>query len=408
MVQYDKRILNNLIDSYENSLLFTGENKVSIHISFVFSEKNIPEYFDESSTAYENIHASLKELERIGFVRLIWKKGKENHILQKVLLEENGIPEVYRYLKRVPKTDHVLASLKLLGQLNESCKTPICAEFTTYLIKRIEDGKSVKEFIELSDQEKTEQLVLGIRYIEENKKESYLREFSVRHFDDSKIFETMLGTVGKVMRRFGQVFETMDVYAILSEYSIYSTPNYVYFKGNGTLRFGTGIVNLKYLKQGIGISGEDLSAMVMQDTKAVKKVITIENLTTFFRWSEANSLIIYLGGYHNSVRRKLLKAIYEQLPEAAYLHFGDIDIGGFEIYEDLCRKTGIPFQPYYMDLNTLKQYEGYAKKLSENDKKRLVILESKSMNHGYTEVLSYMAAKGIKLEQEVVEAKQAD
>ncbi|OLR59402.1 hypothetical protein BHF70_07075 [Anaerostipes sp. 494a] len=31
---------------------------------------------------------------------------------------------------------------------------------------------------------------------------------------------------------------------------------------------------------------------------------------------------------------------------AEYLHFGDIDAGGYEIYENLCRKTGIPFGMY--------------------------------------------------------------
>ena len=55
--------------------------------------------------------------------------------------------------------------------------------------------------------------------------------------------------------------------------------------------------------------------------------------------------MIYLGGYHNSVRRKLLELLYQDFPKAEYLHFGDIDVGGFEIYRDLCRKTGIPLKP---------------------------------------------------------------
>ena len=28
MVQYDRKVLNHLLDSYENSRLFTGENKL--------------------------------------------------------------------------------------------------------------------------------------------------------------------------------------------------------------------------------------------------------------------------------------------------------------------------------------------------------------------------------------------
>ena len=39
MVQYDKMILNRLLDTYEASLLSTGENRRKIHIEFRFYEK---------------------------------------------------------------------------------------------------------------------------------------------------------------------------------------------------------------------------------------------------------------------------------------------------------------------------------------------------------------------------------
>lgn len=39
MVQYDKKIMNQLLDTYEKSLLFTGENKVNINIQFAFNRK---------------------------------------------------------------------------------------------------------------------------------------------------------------------------------------------------------------------------------------------------------------------------------------------------------------------------------------------------------------------------------
>ncbi|MCR5517876.1 MAG: hypothetical protein K6F17_04825 [Lachnospiraceae bacterium] len=40
------------------------------------------------------------------------------------------------------------------------------------------------------------------------------------------------------------------------------------------------------------------------------KVITIENLTTFNTYEDEDALIIYLGGYHNSIRRKLICKIF--------------------------------------------------------------------------------------------------
>lgn len=84
MVRYDEKILNALLDSYEKSVLSRGENKVKIQIAFSFTKKTIPEYFNESSLAYDEIHGVVKELERKEFLTIAWKKGKEGHIIEKI------------------------------------------------------------------------------------------------------------------------------------------------------------------------------------------------------------------------------------------------------------------------------------------------------------------------------------
>ena len=156
------------------------------------------------------------------------------------------------------------------------------------------------------------------------------------------------------------------------------------------------------MHQGLGISGEDIGKVCFEKEAQIRRVITIENLTAFFRWEEEESLMVYLGGYHNSVRRALLQKIYAAFPDAVYCHFGDIDVGGFLIYEDLCRKTGIPFQLYRMDLDTLKEYEKYGKALTENDRVRIEKMLKENPFVPYADVLAYMLSAGIKLEQECI------
>ena len=107
---------------------------------------------------------------------------------------------------------------------------------------------------------------------------------------------------------------------------------------------------------------------------------------------------IYLGGYHNSVRREFIKKIYHQNPNVAFYHFGDIDAGGFYILEHLKRQTGVDFQAYKMDLNTLKEYRNYSKKLTDHDIDRLLKLKDTR----YSEVISYMLDHDCKLEQEAL------
>lgn len=404
-MQYEGRILHALLDSYENSLLSRGENRVTIHISFPFTPKTMPAYFDESSLEYEKIHAAVRHLESLGYVQTVWKDRKENHIIQKVVLREENVAGAYQYVKRTPKSDQCRQQLETLERLFTECRTPVSQAFLSWLMERLQQGKSVKEYLELSDLKESERLVRAITAIEENQEECYLREFSVRCLGDSKLLENRLGLIRKIMKRFSGEYENMETDAILAEHGIYHTPNYVYVKGVGSLRIGRGDgapLDLCMLRQGIGLSGEDLDGLQLSDLSRVKKVITIENLTTFFRWQEKDSMLIYLGGYHNTVRRKLLQNIYAKIPQAEYLHFGDIDVGGFEIYRDLCQKTKIPFLPYLMGIQQLQQYESCTRKLTENDRKRIGQMLEKEKREEIVQVLKYMEEKGVKLEQESI------
>ena len=62
MAQYDRYVIGKLLDTYESSLLSTGENRRNIHIEFRFTKKGVPAYFDESSGEYEKIHLFMEDL----------------------------------------------------------------------------------------------------------------------------------------------------------------------------------------------------------------------------------------------------------------------------------------------------------------------------------------------------------
>lgn len=398
MVQYDRKVLNCLLDTYENSLLSIGENKRTIQIEYRFTRTSIPVYFDESSSEYENIHISLKELESKNLIRIIWKDNKQDYLIQKVRLMTDHIDEAYQYVGRKPKRGLEEENIALLQKYLD-VEAPITVEFVEYLLERLQNHQSVKEYIALDNMKETEKFLRACVLVEQNKKPCYIREFSISHFQDSKYFERIESRIAKVFRQFSGEFMEMDTLELLAEYGIYRTPNYVYFKGNAKIAIGEEIVDLSLLKQGIGISGEDLAGIRFSDLDSIKKVITIENLTSFFRYREEDSLLIYLGGYHNRIRRTLLKMVYETIPDAKYYHFGDIDAGGFAILLDLRKKTGIPFMSYHMDLDTLKQYRQYGKCLTETDRKRL---EQISKEEEFREIIGFMLQENIKLEQECI------
>lgn len=398
MVQYDRKVINQLLDTYENSLLSTGENKRTIQIEFRFTKTSIPAYFDESSSEYENIHISMKELERKKLIRIIWKDNKQDYLIHKVRLMTDHLEEAYQYVGRRPKRGLEEENVALLQKYLDE-EAPVTVAFVNYLLGRLRNHQSVKEYIDLEDRKETERFLRACVLVEQNREPCYLREFSIIHFQDSKYFEQIESRIAKVFRHFSEEYGEMDSIDLLAEYGIYRTPNYVYFKGNAVISIGEATVDLSLLKQGIGISGEDFPRIRFSDLSRVKKVITIENLTSFFRYCEEDSLMIYLGGYHNRIRRTLLNMIYETIPYANYYHFGDMDAGGFSILMDLRKKTGIPFMSYHMDLDTLKEYRQYAKRLNESDRNRL---EKIRIEKEFSEVIDFMLEENIKLEQECI------
>lgn len=399
MVPYDKVMINKLLDSYEASLLSVGENVRTINIEMRFIKKNIPAYFDESTEEYEQIHIWAKRLEEMGLIFIIWKGKKIGHIIEKIRLNTDNVTAAYKYVKRVSKRNSEEDTAHMLQEYMRKVNTSVCRKFIAFLLQRIEKHESVKEYIHLGDLDYTKKLLTVIQCIEENTEQLYIREFSIKTMNDSKAFEKIQNKVTSIFKRFHSDYQGMELSEILAEYSIYHTPNYVYFKGMGVISIGDDKVDLSVLKQGVGISGEDIDRIQVVSLQKIEKVITIENLTTFFRYSEANSLVVYLGGYHNTNRRKLLKNIYQRIPNVKYYHFGDIDAGGYRIFYDLKEKTGIPFVMLHMDLKTLTEFEAYGKPLTNEDRKRLKDMLD---NEEISKEVKYMLENNVKLEQECI------
>lgn len=399
MVPYDKIILNKLLDSYESSLLSTGKNERTIHIEWRFTKKNLPAYFDESSEEYERIHILMQQLEENNLIKIIWKDHKSGHVILKVQLKVENLDNAYKYVNRIPKEDLVAENMEVFVEILKQTDSLVIRNFVNYLQERLQENKSVKEFIELDNITETRKLFHAIQAIEKNKEPLYLREFSIRTFQDSKAFEQIMSKIYHIYCRFDECYQNGDMGEWLADYNIYQNPNYVYLKGDISICIGNQEINLSPFKQGLGISGEDIEKIEIAKSSVIEKIITIENLTTFFRWQENDSLIIYLGGYHNKTRRNLLSKIYQVYPQAVYYHFGDIDAGGFEIYQNLCERTSIPFKMYHMELETLQKYENFGKKLTENDRKRLQGMQDREEIKG---LIAYMLAQNVKLEQECI------
>lgn len=388
MTNYKEIILNLLLDKYERSKSFTGDNKVeqrfSVKIATLF-----PKYGDEAEyDLFNALNEAVFALSEMDFVSFQCKK---NGVIENASLKFTRLYDAYAYLTRTPKAETNRKLIDLLEQYDG--KNDLLTRFCTVQKERIAKNKKAEYFD--GDIAEYEKLLKAVGMIFDVAEETFIRDFSVRVFGDSKSFEEIKGKVKRLLFQYG---DFPDEETVLEDLNIVKNPGHIYMKGSALIQISGQTIDLSKLNGDVAISSA-LLPDVEKITVTGKKIMSIENLTSFHAFSEKDTFAVYLGGYHNTHRRRFIQQLFKDNPTAAYYHFGDIDAGGFYILLHLRNKTGVPFLPYHMDISTLQQYCDYTKQLTENDVKRL----KKLADTEFSDTINYMLTNNCKLEQEAMD-----
>ena len=447
MDRQQRKVLEYLLDSYERSRTFRGDNQISQRFS-VSAGKIFPKYNDDAEYDYFcQINESMEALCAEELVTLAyWKKG----VLKKITLNLKRLDVCYEMLGRMPRRreqeelvriwDALCLGDGLRGQNESGQKQRIpLVKYITAQRLRVEKNLNVEYYNH--DLAEYRELLLAVKAVLENQEEIFIRSLSMQLFHDSKRMEQLKDRVEALLYQYG-AYQDRDF--VLEECGIVRTPTYVMMKGNGSIRIRRKRRSSEYEKidREVNFDGEAetdmemgaerkrdsdeqeinlsliegdiaLSTESVKSLKAVtvmgKRVVTVENLTSFHDYPAEDDFVVYLGGFHNKVKRDFLLYLYQRNPGKEYRHFGDIDAGGFYILEHLKKETGIPFRSLYMDTKTLQRYRGDRKPLTENDRKRLLQLKEElaermqqEETEDYRGVISYMLDENCKLEQEAV------
>ena len=403
-MNYSKIILNELLDKLDKRQVKYGGVSVSRKISLenredvdVFSK-----YWGDDAYLYrDEIDDAIKRLENLGFVRAIYD-GATSFLIKVVLVEEHA-SEAFSYLGRIPEAVRIAGDInggqKLLKTLQESTTS---YSFLKKMLDNLQSGKSCKQYFKSYDE--LEEIVIAVKVIEENDEEILLRNFSKKKFKDSKFLERIGAKLLKIFNTFGgEVFSSF--HELCERYLIVRDTGYAIVKHGLRLSINQQEIDLDAL--GIDFCLSDSAIEQMKITQITrKKVITIENLTTFHYFDSNDAIVIYLGGYHNAVKRKFLKKLSAFDSQLDWFHFGDIDWGGFEIFMDLTRKTGINFHPIMMSINELRTYRSECAPLTSEDRQRLQRLLNDKDAAIFYSTIEFMLKNGYKLEQESVVMKR--
>ncbi len=231
MKDYQSLLLNTLIDKFEQSKLYRGENQIAVTISFKFNKKTVPEYFNELNYQMkEHLNDIVKNLALNEFVYIGWEKYEEGNIIKQIDLNLEKVSKIYKLLNRKEKLNKEEQVLEIL--LPYLAKNNYLATFSKSMIETVKTGKSISKYLDMENPSLIRDILFTIDHVLDQKDEISKRVFSIKLFNNSKYFESIENKVLKIMKNYGDYIEETD---ILAEENIVRNPGYVYLKGHGNL-----------------------------------------------------------------------------------------------------------------------------------------------------------------------------
>lgn len=398
MHNYEEKILTMLVELYRKSKKDSKTSVINRRTQIKPTKLYVGYYRNDGDLDEINgINETVARLQEKGYLTYEMK-GFSNEIAA-IYLIDSQVEEAEQYLTEKYGYQSKHEKMKQVEEIITRYKgySPVadieCAKLRESLDKNIVP----------KNYEKTAEVLKALVFIERNERMLYVREASMLIYGSSKYFEevtmdTVCGLLRKYHERPCQENELLN--EILGEYHIATEEQKICLKGNIVLVKHARTIELGEFRNGIEFYADELNgieSILVRDSR----FITVENKTSYMRCHEEDTSYFYLGGYANRFQREFLKKIFADNPQITYLHFGDIDAGGFYIHENLCRISGIPFGLWRMSKKELQdmRYTDCLLKLTVSDRKRLKMLAEHEM---YRDVAQYMLDEGVKLEQEIV------
>ena len=394
MTDLQKKVLNKLLDQYEKGRELS---RIKITPKRVYSDWD-SRYFDiEKRSSFLD---EMKCLEAMDVVSV--EVDARTGYIKSISIVPDKIQHIFQLLRRKESVVKEAEDVTFIGSLSAS--STLGKEYVDRLKERVKAGETI-------DHELCKKLIAFLDFVAENKKEIFERELSQLIFSDTKIIEKKYrSTISDLLYSFEQPFQNTEMETseeddetsalIMERYGILRTPVPCFIKGEGVIKMTDGREIIMYPDIVTTITS-DMLTRIRQIVLKTRRVVTIENLTPFFRMKPTNEeAVVYLGGYHNRAKQLLLKKIYQdnQLIDE-WMHAGDLDPNGIQILFNLREKTGIQFEPLFMDPDLIGRYAKYTKPITDMD---IRLAKKLKVEGKMPALIDKMLATGRTLEQEII------
>lgn len=407
-MDYKAQILNRLLDKYEGSGHYKGDLKQNKRVALKFDGKDFPAYDIENTETKETIHYTVKMLKEKEIIDVKWVRFEEGNIIDRVFLNIEKIDEAYDSIGRVPKSNIVSDALIKLRELSAKMSGSWINSFLESQIEEIQDKKDFTKYIP-KDDEILQMLLDSLWGIYDKGDDEMLeRIFSRKYLSGSKKFERYIkARLSTIVRDFALGCSDADENLILENVGIVKNAEELLFKGQLKIMLGKNMIDFTPF-----IFGTSMNTSMIKNFEIIgincDRVLTIENKANYLEYiktSRSNELVIYLGGFYSPVKREFLQKIYNYTllynMDIDFYHWGDIDLGGFNIFMQL-KKIIKSLIPMNMDVETLLKYIVYADSFDDSYRGKLQKLLQRRDYEIFHDVIQKMLQLNVKLEQEAL------
>lgn len=319
-------LLSKLFDRWQGAL-----GQPARAITLCISGRDGKPYFETKGEARRLLHATLENAEKVGAIELRRGKHAASHELDRIVLIDGE--KLAAFLGKQPATTCVA---KLENDLNLLLKDCAHGWITEAFRNACDDWRRGKAFRGLSlpqDHIRACQLFQALLSITEGEHKGLdMRTFSARHLSDSKAFERLKSIFCSVWAKYNGL-EKWDTDELLQTLGLEKEPHPVLLRGPLLLQQKEVISDLSCFQPFIGMPRELLGSVILKYAPAY--VLTIENLTSFFRHAreiQDDGLILFTNGFPNPDVQKLLSRLDSDLPQSTpFYHWGDTDVDGLRI-----------------------------------------------------------------------------
>jgi hypothetical protein len=384
------------------------------------------------------VNDQLQWLAMQGWLRLHWYRYEEGNLLEAVDLvtqQPDALVGLYTLLGRVP-LGIMKEELRNLLSAQEPCEGWL-QSFLSWALAQLAANKSPAP-LNLTDLQESRDLLRALSSIARLKAPTLERTLSVQLFGNSKRLAELRGGILTVLRTHALEVSPVgdDDWAVLQAHNVYRPPEYVPLTGPLSLwlrppvgadlsRPGTGcniergrdksapteIRDSVYLQiephlPSISLPDDILRTAIIASCPAIA-LITVENLTSFSELlfvRPPSVMVVFTSGFPSPALTSFLARIRAYRPDLPFLHWGDMDAGGFKILAHLRRRLGTVL-PLGMDIETFETYRTYAQPLEADDKSNLSTLLADPLLADCTRLIEHLMKVGMRLEQEAVNVK---